>query len=143
MAVSRVAKSCKIHCQPQGHVLNLENALESIYSRAELEQDCGGPCHLSFQTVDMLEAATMGKPIITANLKSGTTEVNTHNLNGMTFEKSNISELVQILKLFATNDDLCDRLGHANRKKYVENYSRRLFGESYKRVYDLIISGRK
>ena len=93
--------------------------------------------------VVLLEAATMGKPIITANLKSGTTEVNTHNLNGMTFEKSNISELVQILKLFATNDDLCDRLGHENRKKYVENYSRRLFGESYKRVYDLIISGKK
>lgn len=93
--------------------------------------------------VVLLEAATMGKPIITADLKSGTTEVNEHNINGMTFQRSNISELVKILKLFATNDDLCDRLGQANRKKYVAKYSRRQFGENYKFVYDLIVSGRK
>ena len=85
--------------------------------------------------VVLLEAATLGKPIITANLQSGVTEVNEDGLNGIIFEKSNPISLKKALLKLATDDKLCDRLGHANGNKYIKNYTRALFGKRYKSIY--------
>ncbi len=85
--------------------------------------------------VVLLEAATLGKPLITANLQSGVTEVNENGLNGIIFEKSNPVSLKKALLSLATDDELCDTLGNANREKYLKNYTRALFGERYKNIY--------
>ena len=85
--------------------------------------------------VVLLEAAALGKPLITADLKSGVTEVNVKGVTGEVFEKSNVYQLAEILKKFKSDDKLCDRLGFQNQKRYKELYTRKLFGEKYTKLY--------
>jgi len=88
----------------------------------------------------LLEAATLGKPIVTANLNSGTTEINEHNVNGMIFERSNVQSLAVILKALQNDDALCDRLGYQNRQKYSQKYTRKLFGDRHLKLYQKVIN---
>ena len=89
--------------------------------------------------VVLLEAATLGKPIVTANLNSGTTEVNEDNVTGFIFEKSKVEHLAEILRKLNTDDELCAELGSSNRTKYKTNFTRKLFGQRYLNLYTSII----
>jgi len=91
----------------------------------------------------LLEAAAMGKPIITTNVP-GCIEVVTHQVNGYLCEAKDAADLAQkMLRMIALSDDELEGMGRASRLKIVTKFDEKFVIQKYQEairevVYDLV-----
>lgn len=84
--------------------------------------------------VVLIEAMASGKPVIASNIP-GPSDVIKHGYNGFLFEKANINELSQYIKLLIEDDTLRDKLGKNARKTVEEGYTFEKVAEMYETLF--------
>ena len=76
----------------------------------------------------IVEAALIGRPIITSDACGGVDTIVFNNVNGLVFESGSLESLVECM-ISLTNRDLIARMGIAS-KKIIENYTEKVSNES-------------
>jgi len=89
--------------------------------------------------ITLVEASMYSKPMITAEIGTGTSYVNLHNITGIVVPPNDSKSLKLALNQLWNNDLLCKQLGDNARKHYEENLTAVKMSELYSYVYrDLI-----
>jgi glycosyltransferase involved in cell wall biosynthesis len=90
----------------------------------------------------LLEAASMGKPIITTRIP-GCTEIVEDGVNGYLCETKNVEDLAaQMEKLILLTADERKKMGEAGRKKMQESFDEKIIIQIYKAKCDFYIENR-
>lgn len=84
----------------------------------------------------LLEAASMGKPIVTTD-NVGCREVVDDGINGFLVPVKDSKALAQKIKIFVENETMRNEFGKASRKKAVEEFDVKVVVEQYLRLYDV------
>lgn len=84
----------------------------------------------------LLEAGIMKKPIITANLNSGVTEINIDKKTGLVFNRGDAFDLAKKMVFLKENPDVCKELGNCHYKRTIEIFSIKKMGNKYEDIYN-------
>ena len=84
----------------------------------------------------LLEAASMGKPIVTTD-NVGCREVVDDGVNGFLVPVKDSKALAKKIKILIENETMRDEFGKASRKKAVEEFDVKVVVEQYLRLYDV------
>ena len=84
----------------------------------------------------LLEAASIGKPIVTTN-NVGCKEVVDDGVNGFLVPIKDSKALAQKIKILVENETMRNEFGKASRKKAVEEFDVKVVVEQYLRLYDV------
>jgi len=100
------------------------------------------PSHLRSEAFGMvlIEAAMHSKPMISCEIKSGTSYANTHNETGYVVEPENPSQLAQAANALFSNAQQALTFGNNARKRYEELFSGPALGKAYSNVYQEILN---
>lgn len=95
------------------------------------------PSHLRSEAYGMVlvEASMMGKPMISCEIGTGTSFVNTHEETGLVVSPEKPVQLTQAMLELLTDDELVFRMGLAARKRYETLFSGKALGQAYASVY--------
>jgi glycosyltransferase involved in cell wall biosynthesis len=89
--------------------------------------------------VVLIEAMASGKPVIASDIP-GPNDIIENGYNGFLFEKGNVDQLKNFLKILIENDSLRKRMG-INARKTVENkYTFQKISEEYLKVFNKLLS---
>lgn len=94
-------------------------------------------CYEGFPMV-ILEALSMGKPVITTDL-GGLPEIVKDNYNGFLVPPKDTSTLAEKMKLLYDDKDLCLSMGRNARKEYEEKYTPEKNYEMLMNIYDKVM----
>lgn len=83
----------------------------------------------------LLEAASMGKPIVTTNAV-GCREVVDDGVNGFLVPVKDGNALAEKIKILVEDENMRNKFGKASRKKAVEEFDVKVVVEQYLRLYD-------
>lgn len=128
---------------------NMENVqfLGSVDERVKLSllRACSGlvlPSHLRSEAfgVVLVEAAMMGKPLISAEIGTGTSYVNLDGVTGIVVPPNSPEHLRKALLRLARNPGLAEKMGEAARSRYEAHFSGPGMGSQYAKVYQRVIS---
>lgn len=84
----------------------------------------------------LLEASSMGKPIVTTN-NTGCREVVDDGINGFLVPVKDGKELAEKIKILVEDETMRREFGKASRKKAVEEFDVKVVVEQYLRLYDV------
>lgn len=84
----------------------------------------------------LLEAASMGKPIVTTN-NVGCKEVVDDGVNGFLVPVKDSKVLAQKIQILVENETMRNEFGKASKKKAVEEFDVKVVVEQYLRLYDV------
>lgn len=100
------------------------------------------PSHLRAEAFGMvlLEAAQMGKPLITCEIGTGTSSINLDGCTGLVVPPADAPALAQALLRLAGDDALCQRLGAAARRHWQQHFSPAVVGPAYRALYDEVLA---
>ena len=84
----------------------------------------------------LLEAASMGKPIVTTD-NVGCREVVDDGVNGFLVPVKDSKALAKKIKILIENETMRDEFGKASRKKAVEEFDVKVVVEQYLRLYNV------
>lgn len=95
------------------------------------------PSHLRSEAfgVSLLEAAMMGKPLISCELQTGTSYINLDEETGWVVKPNCPQSLRQAMQALWTQPQLALARGEAARARYEEMFTAALMGERYARLY--------
>jgi len=79
------------------------------------------------------------KPLISAEIGSGTTYINIHNETGLVVEAGNASSLQGAMKKIHDDTTMAEKMGIAARKRYEEHFTGKLMGERYYKLYKEVL----
>ena len=98
------------------------------------------PSHLRSEAFGMVlvEALMFGKPLVTCDIKSGTSYVNKHNETGLVVEPNSSNALVKAITLILSNESLKAKMQKLARARYEKLFSSKEVGESYAKLYKSI-----
>ena len=85
--------------------------------------------------VTLLEGAMSAKPLISAEVGSGTSHVNIHGDTGLVVEAGNHMALRDAMDVLHQDQVLADRMGKNARHRYEQLFTGKLMGERYKALY--------
>ena len=96
------------------------------------------PSHLRSEAFGMvlIEASLHGKPMISCEIKSGTSYVNLHEETGLIVEPENPQELANACNLIASDKNLAIKFGATARKRYENFFSGSALGLAYSTLYN-------
>lgn len=102
------------------------------------------PSHLRSEAFGMvlIEAAIHSKPMISCEIKSGTSYANTHNETGYVIEPENPSQLAQAANALFLDAVQARSFGNNARKRYEELFSGPALGKAYSSLYKNILNKR-
>jgi glycosyltransferase involved in cell wall biosynthesis len=131
--------------------LNLKNvhfvgALDDEHKYALLSL-CEGfvfPSHLRSEAfgISLLEAAMMGKPLISCELQTGTSYINLDGETGWVVKPDCPQSLRQAMQALWTRPNVAVMRGKAARARYEELFTAKLMGERYAQVYRRLVEAR-
>jgi rhamnosyl/mannosyltransferase len=100
------------------------------------------PSHLRSEAFGMvlIEAAMHSKPMISCEIKSGTSYANTDNETGYVVEPENPSQLAQAANALFSNAQQALTFGNNARKRYEELFSGPALGKAYSNLYQEILN---
>ena len=112
--------------------------------KSELLRQCVGvvfPSHLRSEAfgVTLLEGAVFSKPLISAEIGTGTTYVNVDHVTGLVVPPGDAAPLRDAMNKLLNNRALCVELGSGARERYERLFSTEVLGESYYNLYKGII----
>ena len=107
-----------------------------VQEKVSLLQNCRAlvlPSHLSSEAFGMVlvEAAMFGKPLISCDIGTGTSFVNSHEETGFVVQPQSPEALSTAMNLLHTDDRLADEMGHGARKRYEQLFSGPALGKAY------------
>jgi rhamnosyl/mannosyltransferase len=102
------------------------------------------PSHLRSEAfgITLLEGARASKPLISCEIGSGTSWVNRHNETGLVIPPADHAALANALSILEADDALCHKLGEGARKRWLSNFSPKVVGSTYRKLYDEILGTR-
>ncbi len=89
--------------------------------------------------VSLLEGAMFGKPMITAQLNTGTQHVNKDGLTGLVVPPNAPQALAAAMNRLADDQALANRLGQNAAKRFIELFSGELMAKRYHKVYESLL----
>lgn len=98
-------------------------------------------CYEGFPMV-VLEAMSLGKPVITTNL-GGLPEIVKDGYNGFLVPAGDIDALAEKIEILTQDRGLCDRLGQNARREYESKYTPEKNYEMLMGIYEKVIKGKK
>lgn len=90
--------------------------------------------------LSLLEAAMFGKPLISANINSGTSSINFHQLTGIQVEPNDPVGLRHAMELIYTQPTLAARFGTCARKRYEALFTGQQMGERFEQLYNRLLA---
>jgi glycosyltransferase involved in cell wall biosynthesis len=101
------------------------------------------PSHLRSEAfgVVLLEAARFGKPLITAEIGSGTSFVNVTNETGFVVPPANPLELRRAMEILAGDDKMVKEMGSSSRRRFESKFTSEQMAEEYVRLYRRLLDG--
>ncbi|MFT5691486.1 MAG: glycosyltransferase involved in cell wall biosynthesis [Oceanicoccus sp.] len=95
------------------------------------------PSHLRSEAfgVSLLEAAMYGKPLICAEIETGTTYINVHEKTGIVVKPDDSNALRCAMDKLNGDDNLSRTLGEAALSRYDELFTGKAMGERYYQLY--------
>ena len=89
--------------------------------------------------VTLLEAAMFGKPMISAEIGTGTSFINQHGNTGIVVEADNSEVLRRAMDLMQEQPERAAQMGAAARQRYEELFTGELMGQRYARLYRQVL----
>jgi len=101
------------------------------------------PSHLRSEAfgVVLLEASLFGKPLITAEIGSGTSYVNVANKTGLIVPPANPLELRRAMEILASDDQLAKQMGTSSRQRFESKFTSQQMAQEYVRLYRQLLDG--
>ena len=92
--------------------------------------------------VTLLEGAMSRKPLISAEIGTGTSYVNIHGKTGLVVPPADARSLREAMQSLQQNSGLARRMGAAARERYQELFTGKLMGRRYARLYEKLSPGK-
>ena len=89
--------------------------------------------------VTLLEGSMRSKPLITADIGSGTSYVNVHMDTGLVVEPNDCNSLLEALLKLDSNDELVEVLGAGARRRYEKLFTSSVMARKYRDHYQELI----
>ncbi len=114
--------------------------------KAALFQLCGAlafPSHLRSEAfgISLIEACMYGKPMISAEIGTGTTFVNQADETGLVVPPADAGALAQAMRQLASDSALMQRLGRNARQRFEQHFTARQMADSYQALYQQLLTG--
>jgi rhamnosyl/mannosyltransferase len=95
------------------------------------------PSHLRSEAFGMvlIEASMMGKPMISCEIGTGTSFVNSHEETGFVVLPENPAQLAQAMQTLLMEKDLASKMGISARIRYEKLFSGKALGQAYSAIY--------
>ena len=95
------------------------------------------PSHLRSEAYGMVlvEAAMMGKPMISCEIGTGTSFINLDGKTGLVVPPESESKLAEAMYTLLYDPSLAAKMGSFARKRYEENFSGIVLGDSYAKLF--------
>ena len=87
----------------------------------------------------LLEAARQGTPMISTELESGTSYINSHNETGIVVEAKNTIELAAAMQEMAENEDMVKLMSISAKKRFENHFTGEIMGKRYAELYHSIL----
>ena len=103
------------------------------------------PSHLRSEAfgVSLLEAAVAGKPMISCEIGTGTTFVNSANKTGLVINPGSPLELREAMQYLLDNPTVADRLGKNAKKRSAKLFTAEKQAQSYHELYQNLLESKK
>ena len=103
------------------------------------------PSHLRSEAfgISLLEAATVGKPMISCEIGTGTTFVNSANETGLVINPGSPRELREAMQYLLDNPEIAAQMGENAKKRSLELFKADQQAESYYELYQRLLSSRQ
>lgn len=100
------------------------------------------PSHLPSEAfgISLVEAAIVGKPMISCEIGTGTTYVNVHGETGLVIPPADAPALAQAMDTVAGDGELAKALGQGARQRYEELFTGELMGRQFADLYRELLS---
>jgi len=100
------------------------------------------PSHLRSEAfgVTLLEGAMLAKPLITTEIGTGTSYVNSDGETGLVVAPADVQALRQAMLQLAMDAPLAERMGAAARQRYLALFTGQRMGENYVGVYRKLLA---
>jgi rhamnosyl/mannosyltransferase len=101
------------------------------------------PSHLRTEAfgVVLLEASMRGKPMITAEIGTGTSFVNRHEETGLVVPPADPAALAAAMQRLWDNPELARRMGEAARRRFDAEFTAARMAERYAALYRRVLDG--
>ncbi len=95
------------------------------------------PSHLRSEAfgVSLLEAAMMGKPMISCEIGTGTSYINQHDVTGLVVSPSDPTAFAAAMRTIATDDTRATRYGQAARARFEAEFTAQKMATDYLALY--------
>jgi rhamnosyl/mannosyltransferase len=99
------------------------------------------PSHLRSEAfgISLLEAAMFGKPMVCSEIGTGTSYINQDKISGFVVPPMDALAMRAAMTELWASPDLAARFGAAARERYLEVFTSRSMGESYKKLYESLL----
>jgi rhamnosyl/mannosyltransferase len=99
------------------------------------------PSHLRSEAFGMVlvEAAMLGKPMISCEIGTGTSFVNAHEVTGLVVSPASSEALVAAMQILWKEDALASSMGQAARVRYETMFSGPVLGKAYSNVFHEVL----
>lgn len=100
------------------------------------------PSHLRSEAfgVTLVEGAMFGKPLISAEIGTGTSYVNIDGVTGLVVPPCDAADLRRAMERLHEDAALAMRLGDAARARYTNNFTAGLMRKRYKKLYQQVLA---
>lgn len=102
------------------------------------------PSHLRSEAfgISLLEAQLYSKPIISADIGTGSSYVNIHNVTGLAVAPADPEDLADAMIKLNDNRELGIKLGQQARLRYENNFTSKLYAQNYINKYDELLKNK-
>ena len=100
------------------------------------------PSHLPSEAfgISLVEAAIVGKPMISCEIGTGTTYVNAHGETGLVIPPADAPALAQAMDTLDGDVELAETLGRGARQRYETLFTGELMGRQFANLYRELLS---
>lgn len=101
------------------------------------------PSHLRSEAfgITLLEGAMFGKPLISAEIGTGTSYINRDGHTGLVIPANDSQALCDAVERLATDRELSERFGRNARARYRELFTAEKYAKSYTALYEKLVQG--
>ncbi len=85
--------------------------------------------------ITLVEAAMYGRAMISTELNTGTSYINSDGETGLVVEPKNAPQLREAMEKMHHNDDLVTRMGVSARKRYLQLFKAEVMAQRYSELY--------
>lgn len=99
------------------------------------------PSHLRSEAfgISLLEGAMYGKPLISTEIGTGTSYINSHLETGLVIPPANVEKLSEAMDQLWADPYEAERMGERAKKRYQDLFTARRMGASYAELYQQIL----